>query len=94
MQAFKTNFSQNVNFGGTLNLSPKWQIGVNGSYNITLGQLGIIPISISREMHCWQMSINISPVGRIRFYSINISPKSGLLRDMRINRTRSFQDGF
>ena len=93
-KSFKTNFNQNVNFGGTLNISPKWQVGLNGSYNITLGQLGIIPIYISREMHCWQMSINLSPVGRVRFYSINISPKSGLLRDLKINRTRTFQDGF
>ena len=93
-QVFKTKFTQSVNFGGTLNITPKWQVAVNGSYNISAGQLGIIPISISREMHCWQMSINVSPVGKYRYYSINLSPKSGLLRDLRINRTRSFIDGF
>ena len=87
---FKTEFNQDVTFGGTLNLTPKWQMGINGFYNITQHQLGTIAVSISREMHCWQMSINLSPVGRYRFYSINISPKSGLLRDLRINRTRSF----
>jgi hypothetical protein len=89
---FKTDLNQDVNFGGTLNLTPKWQMGVNGFYNITRHDLGAISVSISREMHCWQMSINLSPVGRYRFYSINISPKSGLLRDLRINRTRSFID--
>ena len=87
---FKTDFNQDVTFGGTLNLTPKWKMGVNGFYNITQHELGTISVSISREMHCWQMSINLSPVGRYRFYSINISPKSGLLRDLRINRTRSF----
>ncbi|MGI8583602.1 MAG: putative LPS assembly protein LptD [Chitinophagaceae bacterium] len=91
---FKTNFNQDVTFGGTLNLTPKWQMGINGFYNITEHQLGTISVSISREMHCWQMSINLSPVGRYRFYSINISPKSGLLKDLRVNRTRSFYSGF
>ena len=90
---FKSEFNQDVTFGGTLNLSPKWQMGVNGFYNITQHSLGTIAVSISREMHCWQMSINLSPVGRYRFYSINISPKSGLLRDLKINRTRSFYSG-
>ena len=90
VKTFKTQFDQNINFGGTLNITPKWQLSLSSSYNITKGTLGIIPISISREMHCWQMSISISPVGPIRYYSINISPKSGLLRDLRINRTRSF----
>jgi lipopolysaccharide assembly outer membrane protein LptD (OstA) len=89
---FETQFSQNVTFGGTLNLTPKWQMGVNGYYNITEHSLGTISISISREMHCWQMAINLSPVGRYRFFSINISPKSALLRDLRINRTRASYD--
>lgn len=89
---FKTTAEQNITFGGTLNITPKWQIGLNSYYNISRAELGLIPISISREMHCWQMSINVSPVGRYRSFSINISPKSGLLRDLRINRTRSFVD--
>ena len=90
---FQNSYTQSANIGGTLNLSPKWQMGVNTSYDISNHQLGMMAVSISREMHCWQMAINISPVGRYRFYSINISPKSGLLRDLRINRTRSFYSG-
>jgi len=92
-RGFVSNFSQNANFGGTLNITPKWQTAVNGYYNITLGQLNQISISISREMHCWQMSISVSPVGIYRSFSINISPKSPLLRDLRVNRTRSFYNG-
>lgn len=89
---FTTNYSQDVNFGGTLNLTPKWQIGLNGSYNITQTQLGLVSISLAREMHCWQMAIQLSPVGKYRFFSINISPKSGMLRDLKINRTRYTYD--
>jgi LPS-assembly protein len=89
---FKNTITQNVNWNGTLNLTPKWQIGLNGSYNISLKELGVISMYLSREMHCWQMSINISPVGKSRFFTINISPKSGLLRDLKINRTRYFYD--
>lgn len=90
---FKTTFSQNVNFGGTLNLTPKWQVGINGYYNLSLGQLNPLSLSISRDLHCWQMSINMSPIGNYRYFSINISPKSPLLRDLKINRTRSFYNG-
>ena len=78
----RTEFSQDINGGGTLNLTPKWQIGLNGSFNLTTSEVGMVSVTISREMHCWQMSINLSPVGRYRFFSINISPKSGLLRDL------------
>ena len=90
---FETNFTQNVNFGGTLNLTPKWQMGVNGYYNVSLGQLNPLSLSISRDLHCWQMSIAMSPVGNYRYFSINISPKSAILRDLKINRTRSVYNG-
>ncbi|MBK7885268.1 MAG: hypothetical protein IPJ81_16925 [Chitinophagaceae bacterium] len=92
LSGFETVFSQNANWNGTLNLTPKWQIGVNGFYNITEKELGTISISLAREMHCWQMAINISPVGRYRFFNISISPKSNLLRDLKVNRTRYFYD--
>jgi LPS-assembly protein len=89
---YKGQVTQNISWTGSLNLTPKWQIGINGSYNITLKELGMISMYLTREMHCWQMAINISPVGRYRSFNISISPKSGLLRDLKINRTRYFYD--
>lgn len=90
---FKNVFTQNLNFSGTLNITPKWQMGINGYYNVSLGQLNPLSFSISRDLHCWQMSINITPLGIYRYFSINISPRSALLRDLKISRTRSFYNG-
>jgi LPS-assembly protein len=87
---FKNNLDQNINWNSSLKLTEKWQLGINGYYNITQKQLGTLSMSIAREMHCWQMSINISPVGKYRFFNISISPKSGILRDVKINRSRNF----
>ena len=69
-EGFVKTISQNVNFGGTLNITPKWQTAVNGYYDITAGKINQISISISREMHCWQMSISLAPVGIYRSFSI------------------------
>jgi hypothetical protein len=90
---FENRYTQNLNFSGTLNITPKWQMAVNGYYNVSLGQLNPLSLSISRDLHCWQMSISMSPLGIYRYFSINISPKSPLLRDLKINRTRSFYSG-
>lgn len=89
---FQTSVFQDVNWNGTVNLTEKWQLGLNGFYNISQKELGTISVSIARELHCWQMAINVSPVGRYRFFNISISPKSGLLRDIKVNRTRYFYD--
>jgi hypothetical protein len=87
---YKTQLSQDVNCNASVNLTERWKLGVSGFYNITQKQLGTVSMYMSREMHCWQMSITISPVGIYKFFSININPKSGLLRDLKINRTRYF----
>ena len=81
-----------MNWSSTLSLTPKWQLGINGFYNITQKEIGTMSVSIAREMHCWQMALNVSPIGRYRFFNITISPKSGLLRDIKVNRTRFFYD--
>jgi hypothetical protein len=87
---FSKSLTQSVTFNTSANFSPKWKVGVTGSYNITTGDLGYASVFLSRDMHCWQMTINIAPVGKFRFFSINISPKSAILRDLKVNRTRSF----
>ncbi|HEY0432966.1 MAG TPA: LPS-assembly protein LptD, partial [Chitinophagaceae bacterium] len=96
-QQFKPNFSgfqstlnSNINFSGNFLLSPKWNVSTNGYYDLTTHKLQTMQMNISRDMHCWQMAITVAPVGLYRFFSVNISPKSGLLQDLKINRTRSF----
>ncbi len=89
---FENNLYQDINWNATLGLTAKWQLGINGFYNITTKDLGTISMFVSRDMHCWQMAINLSPVGRYRYFNITISPKSGLLRDLKINRSRYFYD--
>jgi hypothetical protein len=89
---FKKTISQDVTFNGDLNLTPKWKIGLSGSYNITLKELGLLSMNFSRDLHCWQMFIAVSPIGRYKFFTLNISPKSNMLRDLKVNRTRYFYD--
>jgi LPS-assembly protein len=82
--------TQGVTFNASANLTPRWKIGSNGTYDITNKKLGVITLYLSRELHCWQMSININQSNRNNSFNINISPKSPILRDLKINRSRSF----
>ena len=87
---FEKEFSSNISFNGSFSLTPKWNFSVNGFFDFDTKKLQQLTLSISREMHCWQMSINVAPVGLYRFFNITISPKASILQDLRINRTRSF----
>jgi LPS-assembly protein len=87
---FELDFASNLNFSGSFNLSPKWNFSATGYYDFDTRKLQTFSMAISREMHCWQMSINITPVGLYRFFSFSISPKASVLQDLKVNRTRSF----
>ncbi len=86
-----TTFSS-LNFNGDFSISPKWKIGSSGFMDFSSGKIQQISMYLTREMHCWQMAINVSPVGLYRSFNITINPKSGILRDLRINRSRTFSN--
>jgi len=85
-----STITSNVNFGGAFNLTPKWNLSSNGYYDFSTMKLQTLTMAISRDLHCWQMSIQVTPIGPYRFFSISISPKASVLQDLRINRNRSF----
>ena len=87
---FEKKVTSSVNFSGSFSLTPKWNFSVNGFYDFDKKKLETFTMGISRDMHCWQMSINVTPIGLYRFFNFTISPKSGILQDLRINRSRSF----
>lgn len=87
---FTTEFNSNLSFNGNFNLTPKWNFSANGYYDFKTLQMQTFTMSISREMHCWQMSIGVTPIGPYRYFNITINPKSSILRDLRVNRTRYF----
>ena len=89
---YKTEVFSSLNFNGDFSLSPKWKAGATGFYDVSKFELQQFSMFISRELHCWQMSINVTPIGLFRSFSISISPKSGILRDLRINRNRTFSN--
>ncbi len=90
LSGFEKKFSSNMNFSGSFNLTPKWNFSVNGYYDFDTKKLQTFQMSINREMHCWQLSINVTPVGLYRSFNFSISPKASVLQDLKINRTRSF----
>ena len=87
---FETQTYSSVNFTGDFSLTPKWKVGGTGYYDVTRNTIQQISTFITREMHCWQLSINVTPIGLYRSFNIMLSPKSGILRDLKINRSRTF----
>ncbi|RFM27097.1 putative LPS assembly protein LptD [Deminuibacter soli] len=90
LQHFYTQVNSNINLNGDFSLTPKWKIGGSAYYDFRTSQIQSLTMFVTREMHCWQMAINITPIGIRKSFSIVLNPKSGILRDLKINRSRYF----
>ncbi|MEQ1677657.1 MAG: putative LPS assembly protein LptD [Chitinophagaceae bacterium] len=89
---FENKFNSGFNFNGSFNLTDKWKLSGSGSYDFDTKKIEYVTLSINRDMHCWQMSINVIPVGYTRSFNFSISPKAPILQDLKINRTRNFSN--
>jgi LPS-assembly protein len=89
-RGFTTNTTSSLNFNGDFSLTEKWKMGATGYYDVSNSKLSQFSFFVTREMHCWQLSINVTPVNVYKSFNITLNPKSGLLRDLKINRTRQF----
>jgi len=87
-----SKITQAMRFSGDISLSKKWKIDFSSGYDFQSNQITQSNFSLRRDLHCWQMSLNWVPFGKFQSYSFTIGIKSSMLRDLKIDRTRSFQD--
>jgi LPS-assembly protein len=87
---YETLVNSNLSVNGDFNLTPEWKLGMTSYYDFKTSSVQSLTMFLSRNLHCWQLSINVTPVGPTRFFNITINPKSSLLRDIKVNRSRYF----
>lgn len=86
------NIVQSVRVSGDFSLSPKWKIQYNSGYDLQKKEFTQTNFALTRDLHCWTMSFNWVPFGQFQSYNFFIGIKSSLLKDLKVNRTRSFFD--
>jgi len=85
---------QDINFGGDVNLTPKWKIGLQSGYDLQSKQMNFTSIDIYRDLHCWEMKLNLIPFGFRRSYNFALNVKAQVLQDLKLIRRKDFRDNF
>jgi len=89
LRNFVSSLHSSVNISGDYSITPKWKAIGNAYFDFKTRKIEPFMLTLTREMHCWQMSISVQ-IGNYKSFSLVLNPKSGLLRDLKINRSRSF----
>jgi len=67
----------------TLNVTSKWKVVYQNSLNLLEKKIVSQSISITRDLHCWQLAFSWTPSGYGKQYSLLINIKSPTLRDIK-----------
>ena len=89
---YKKNVSQTIGFNGSVNLTPKTGISFTTGFDIQNRKLTTTSISITRDLHCWQMSFVWIPFGTHKSWSFNIGVKAASLADLKYDKSQSMYD--
>ena len=83
---------QTLSYNASVTLTPKWGITVSGGFDFETGKLTTGVFTLTRDLHCWQMSFNWVPVGTRRSWQFNISVKAASLQDLKYDKHSSYLD--
>jgi lipopolysaccharide assembly outer membrane protein LptD (OstA) len=83
--------NQSITFNGDIKLTENWKIGVSSGYDITKKNIAFTSLEFFRDLHCWQMQFKWYPIQR-QMFDFGISVKSSTLKDLKLNRRRSWFD--
>lgn len=90
---YNRRLTHSLSFNGNLQPTKNWRITFNGTYDFDNHKIVGVRCSISRSMHCFQMSASIIPMGPLKSYSFSISANSSMLKDLKYDQSSSQYNG-
>lgn len=88
----RRNSLQSLSFSGSLTLAKLWQVSFYSGYDFVANEFSTTSVTISRDLHCWNMSLTVVPFGQLRSYSFRIGVNAGVLHDLKYEKNKSYID--
>ncbi len=87
-------YDAQLSVSGGISITPNWQLRGSFTYLFRQKQFIAPQISINRDLHCWTMSFQWTPIGQFRSYFFTLQVKAPQLRDIRIEQNEPSQNLF
>ena len=90
---YNGKFTQNLSLNASIRPTKNWAFSASASYNFDTHKIAYMNCSISRQMHCFEMSASFVPVGPYKSYNFHIAVKSSILQDVKYDKHSSVNNG-
>ncbi|MBO4250529.1 MAG: LPS-assembly protein LptD [Paludibacteraceae bacterium] len=83
---YKMVFSHYLSLSGNIGLGKGWKVSANMTYNFDYKKVTACTFNISRDLHCWNMSASINPIGPFKSYTFHIGVNASILSDLKYDK--------
>lgn len=89
---FDHTITQTLRFNGDMRLSEKWRVTFSSGYDFTRNEFTYTTFGLHRDLHCWEMHLDLVPFGVRKSYTFTLSAKANLLKDVRYRKEKLWYD--
>jgi hypothetical protein len=89
---YNYTITHSLSFNGNIQPTKNWRMNFNATYDFDTHKISYMTCSVSRSLHCFQMSASFVPVGPYKSYSFSIAASSSLLKDLKYQQSSSYRD--
>lgn len=87
IKEYNRKLTHNLNLSGSISFTDSWNFTFQTSYDITNNKWSYLNCTITKDLHCWQMSASFVPIGSYTSYNFAIGVKSSLLKDLKYEKS-------
>jgi hypothetical protein len=80
----KKNAVQTLSANGDVSFTKRWKLSGNSSFDIATAKITYTQLNLIRDLHCWTLSFNWTPIAQVKFFSFQMNAKSSLFKDAKI----------
>ncbi len=84
--------TQNIGINGNISPTKGWNCNFSTAYDFDYKGFTYMQCSIMRDLHCWQISVNLNPIGPYQSYSFTLSVNASMLKDFKYTQRSSSRD--
>ena len=88
----KSTISQSLNLTGSITFTEKWQMSISSGYDFDAKKMTSTRLSVSRDLHCFNLSFYIIPFGRLKSYNFTLAINSSMFQGLDFKRNQSWRD--
>lgn len=75
---------QTIQMDGDASFTKRWKITGNANFDLETSKITYSQFSVVRDLHCWQLSFQWTPIAQVKYFSFQMNAKSSLFQDAKL----------